>query len=152
MTGPVTLRPADDGDLALVERAERAYMADVEPARLAAWTAALDRNRALWRSLLPRTTVLEVAGRPAGFVTWMPEGDAAVVTTVQVLPHARRRGLGRRLLDGVARDAAAAGCAELRLGVHRDNPARGLYPAAGFTPAGEDGEYLLHRRALHAAQ
>ena len=141
-----------EGDLDLIEAAERAYMEDVEPAHLGDWTRALDRNRALWRTLLPTTTVLEFAGRPAGFVTWRPDGDAALVTTVQVLPYARRRGLARRLLDAVDRDAAAAGLAEVRLGVHRDNPARGLYPAAGFEPAGEDGEYLLHRRTVGGAQ
>jgi ribosomal protein S18 acetylase RimI-like enzyme len=150
VTGAVTLRRAVEADLDLIERAERAeraYMVDVEPASLAAWTAALDRNRALWRACLERTTVLELDGRPAGFVMWTPDRSAALLVTVQVLPPARRRGLGRRLLRAVARDVAAAGRPELRLGVHRDNPARGIYPAAGFEPAGEDGDYLLYRGA-----
>jgi ribosomal protein S18 acetylase RimI-like enzyme len=75
-----------------------------------------------------------------------PDDGAALVVTVQVLPASRRRGLGRRLLEECARQAAAAGYAEVRLGVHRDNPARALYEAAGFAPAGEDGAYLLYRR------
>jgi hypothetical protein len=49
----------------------------------------------VWRSLLERTTVLEVGGRVAGFVTWRPDGSAAaLVTTVQVLPAARRPAAG----------------------------------------------------------
>ena len=139
-------RPATEADLPLVEEAERAYVRDVEPDQEAAWTAALDRNRALWRAELDRTTVLEVGGAPAGFVVWTPDDGAALVVTVQVLPAHRRRGLGRRLLEECARQAAAAGYAEVRLGVHRDNPARALYEAAGFTPAGEDGAYLRYRR------
>ena len=139
-------RPAREDDLPLVEAAERAYIRDVEPAQEAAWTAALDRNRALWRANLARTTVIEVDGDPAGFLVWTPDGDAALVVTVQVLPPHRRRGHGRRLLDAVDAQARAAGLREVRLGVHRDNPARALYEAAGFSAAGEDGAYLLFRR------
>ena len=139
-------RPAREDDLPLVEAAERAYIRDVEPAQEAAWTAALDRNRALWRANLARTTVIEVDGDPAGFLVWTPDGDAALVVTVQVLPPHRRRGHGRRLLDAVDAQARAAGLGEVRLGVHRDNPARALYEAAGFSAAGEDGAYLLFRR------
>ncbi|PWW21084.1 ribosomal protein S18 acetylase RimI-like enzyme [Geodermatophilus normandii] len=141
-------RPATGADLPLVEEAERAYVRDVEPGQESAWTAALERNRALWRANLARTTVLEADGEPAGFVMWTPDGGAALVVTVQVLPASRRRGLGRRLLEECARRAAAAGYAEVRLGVHRDNPARALYEAAGFVPAGEDGAYLLYRRTV----
>ena len=139
-------RPAREDDLPLVEAAERAYIRDVEPAQEAAWTAALDRNRALWRANLARTTVIEVDGDPAGFLVWTPDGDAALVVTVQVLAPHRRRGHGRRLLDAVDAQARAAGLREVRLGVHRDNPARALYEAAGFSAAGEDGAYLLFRR------
>ena len=138
-------RPAREDDLPLVEAAERAYIRDVEPAQEAAWTAALDRNRALWRANLARTTVIEVDGAPAGFLVWTPDGDAALIVTVQVLPPHRRRGNGRRLLDAVDAQARAAGLREVRLGVHRDNPARALYEA-GFSAAGEDGAYLLFRR------
>ena len=140
------IRPASEADLPLVEEAERAYTRDVEPGREAAWTAALDRNRALWRANLTRATVVEVGGAPAGFVVWTPDEGAALVVTVQVLPAFRRRGLGRRLLEECARQAAATGHAEVRLGVHRDNPARALYEAAGFAPTGEDGAYLVYRR------
>ncbi|MGY1651742.1 GNAT family N-acetyltransferase [Geodermatophilus sp. SYSU D01119] len=144
-------RPAREDDLPLVEDAERAYIRDVEPGEEAGWTAALDRNRALWRENLARTTVLEADGGPAGFVVWTPDGDAALVVTVQVLPPHRRRGHGRRLLEVVEAQAREAGLAEVRLGVHRDNPARALYEATGFAPAGEDGAYLLFRRPVGPA-
>ncbi|WP_394769622.1 GNAT family N-acetyltransferase [Lacisediminihabitans sp.] len=58
----------------------------------------------------------------------------------------RRRGLGARLLRQFHADAARDGATELRLGVHRDNPAQGLYEAAGYRFTGEEGDYLLYSR------
>ena len=95
--------------------------------------------------------MLEVDGAPAGSVMWTPDDGAALVVTVQVLSRFRRRVLGRRLLEERARQAEAAGCGEVRLGVHRNNPARSLYEAAGFVRVGEDGAYLLFRRPTASA-
>ena len=152
------LRPAVVGDLPTILRAERDYVAAVEPAQLAPWTAATDRNLALWIAHLDRTTVLEADDETgpttAGFVMWMPDahGDgpavpSATLITLQVLPAHRRRGLGTRLLETFAPQAGAAGARVLRLGVHEANPARGLYPRAGYTLVGRDGDYLLYERA-----
>lgn len=153
------LRAAVVGDLPTVLRAERDYVAAVEPAQMPSWTAAIDRNLALWIENLPRTSVLELdeeAGpATAGFVMWMPDaaGDeaavpAATLITIQVLPAHRRRGLATRLLEVFAAQAGAAGAQVLRLGVHEGNPARGLYPRAGYGPTGRDGDYLLYERAV----
>lgn len=156
------LRPAVVGDLPTILRAERDYVAAVEPAQLAAWTAAIDRNLGLWIAHLDRTTVLEADDETgpttAGFVMWMPDGDAGVpgdgpavpsatLITLQVLPTHRRRGLGTRLLETFATQAGAAGSRVLRLGVHEANPARGLYPQAGYVLVGRNGDYLLYERA-----
>ena len=76
------LRPAVVGDLPTILRAERDYVAAVEPTQLAPWTAAIDRNLALWIEHLDRTTVLELddgtGPATAGFVMWMPDGDVGV--------------------------------------------------------------------------
>jgi len=152
------LRPAVVGDLPTILRAERDYVAAVEPAQLAPWTAAIDRNLALWIAHLDRTTVLEADDETgpttAGFVMWMPDahGDgpavpSATLITLQVLPAHRRRGLGTRLLETFATHAGTAGARVLRLGVHEANPARGLYPRAGYALVGRDGDYLLYERA-----
>jgi len=141
----VTLRrrPGVAADLPMVFRAERDYIRNVEPDQEAAWTAAIDRNLALWIAELDRTTVLQCDGRPAGFATWTRSGDTATLVTVQVLPEFRRRGLGRLLVRWFIDQARSAGCAAVELGVHRDNPARDLYEGVGFTRVGEDGPYLL---------
>jgi ribosomal protein S18 acetylase RimI-like enzyme len=141
----MTHRPATAADLPLILRAERAYMEDVEPASLDSWTLAIDRNLELWVANLDRTTVLLVGDEPAGYVMWTASGSEATLISVQVLPAFRRRGLGRELLELFATQAAEH--STLLLGVHRDNPARSIYPAAGYEHTGDDGAYLLFSRA-----
>jgi ribosomal protein S18 acetylase RimI-like enzyme len=150
MTAPARPRRATAADLPLLERAELDYIRAVEPAHEARWTAALDRNRALWADGLGRTTVLERApGDVVGLVMWAEVGGAATVVTVQVLPPHRRQGHGRTLLDLVAEDARAHGHRRLALGVHAGNPgAVALYDGAGWTRCGTDGDYLLYERDL----
>jgi GNAT superfamily N-acetyltransferase len=53
-----------------------------------------------------------------------------------VLPTHRGRGIGRLLLEGVARKAAELGCCKLTLEVQEDNArAREVYEKAGFSQA-----------------
>lgn len=50
-----------------------------------------------------------------------------------VLPQFRGRGVGRQLLEGVARKARELGCCKVTLEVHEENVrAKGMYEAAGF--------------------
>lgn len=135
----------------MILRAERDYVATIEPDQMAAWTAAIDRNLELWIAQLDRTTVLLTGGHVAGFVMWRPDpapAEAATLITVQVLPAFRRRGLGRLLLDAFARQAGAAGLRRLLVGVHERNPARALYVGAGYRPTGRDGGYLIYELDL----
>ena len=141
-------RTASAVDLPFVEAAELAYIREREPDQEPAWLAALDRNRRLWAENLERTTVVERVGTPVVYGMWTVLDGVATVVTLHVSPAHRRLGLGRRLLDAVAGDVRRGGHAALALGVHRTNPARRLYEAAGFRRTGEDGEYLLLRRDL----
>jgi ribosomal protein S18 acetylase RimI-like enzyme len=141
-------RTANADDLPFIHDGELAYIREREPAHEAAWLGAVDRNRALWEANLERTTVAEVDGAPAGYGMWAVLDGQATVVTLHVSPSYRRLGLGAALLDKITGDVRRNGHAALALGVHRDNPARHLYESAGFTPAGEDGDYLLLRRSL----
>lgn len=58
---------------------------------------------------------------------------------VAVVPAARGRGVGRRLLAAVEEHARAIGCCRLTLEVLAGNPARRLYESVGFRQA-EYGE------------
>lgn len=90
-----------------------------EPAdELDAWVSAVLRD---WGSC---GRVVLVDGRPTGFALYAPEaflpgaaqfptapvsGDAVLLTQVYVAPHARRGGLGRMLVQGMARDLITRG-------------------------------------------
>jgi GNAT superfamily N-acetyltransferase len=76
-----------------------------------------------------------VAGEPevAGYALWRSYGATAHVVHLAVDAAARRRGIGRALLERVRRAAAGAGCVRWYLNVKRDNaPAIRLYESCGF--------------------
>ena len=94
--------------------------------------------------------IAELTAGPGGFALMVEEDDAALgfilcrtvgeeaeILTLAVEPGARRRGLGRALVDAAAGAARMAGAETLFLEVAHDNgPALALYEAAGFARAG----------------
>lgn len=58
-----------------------------------------------------------------------------------IAPDYRRRGLGARLLEQFAHDAALRGSSRLFLEMRRGNPAERLYRNFGFVPVGERPNY-----------
>ena len=86
--------------------------------------------------------VAEVAGSPVGACWlrlfshashgWGFVGPDVPELSLAVAPPWRRRGIGRRLLNGAAVRARDLGHHELSLSVMPDNPARELYRQAGF--------------------
>lgn len=159
----VSFRSATAADLPMIYKAERSYMKDIEPTSLGGWTNATDKNLQLWIDNLATTTVLEVDGAAAGYLMWQAEkpeeagelgeneeeaAGTSLIITIAVLTPYRRRGLGRQLLSVVMEQARAKGLVSVNLGVHRDNPAIGLYEAAGFSKTGTDGDYVNYSRAI----
>jgi ribosomal protein S18 acetylase RimI-like enzyme len=142
----VRFRPARTLDLPEIFLFERAYLEQFEPASVAGWTRALDRNLRLWIENLGRTVVAEDDGELIGYQMWMPRDGGATLISLHVAESRRRGGLGRGLLRRFVADARAAGHQVLNLGVHEGNPARGLYLAEGFEQTGTDGDYLLLSR------
>jgi ribosomal protein S18 acetylase RimI-like enzyme len=86
--------------------------------------------------------------RPVGvlLLTEMPDGRNWDVSYVGVVPAARRRGLGRALMQKALAEARAAGAPALTLSVdERNAPARQLYRSLGFQPLERRVAYLrLH--------
>ena len=75
----------------------------------------------------------------------MPECE---VLTIATAPQARRRGIGRGLLDHVVRAVSHEGASEVHLEVATDNIAAiGLYEAMGFQKAGLRKAYYDRRPA-----
>ncbi|MFJ4920295.1 GNAT family N-acetyltransferase [Streptomyces sp. NPDC088725] len=154
------LRKARAADLPMIYRGELRYMRDIEPENESGWTAALDRNLALWVDNLDRTVVLEAGtggdggsdgdgdGESAGYAMWTAtETGRSTLVTIAVTPRLRGRGLGARLLGAFAEAAAASGATTLELGVHRRNPARRLYEREGYAYSHEEGDYFFYTRA-----
>lgn len=81
-------------------------------------------------------------------MTVPPCRDAATLVSIQILGSHRRQGLGRVLLDAFEQRVGESAGRVVKLGVHRNNPARLLYQAAGYDNAGTDGDYLLFSKAL----
>ena len=85
-----------------------------------------------------------VAGgeRPEGFVLARAVAGEAEIMTLAVDPAARRRGLGRLLLEGALAEAARRGAAVLFLEVSEGNAAaRALYAGAGAAEVGRRRRY-----------
>ena len=79
---------------------------------------------------------------PDGFILIRVVLDEAEILTLAVRPGARRRGLGRRLVERACDAAATAGAHSLFLEVAEDNAAaRALYARAGFVEIGRRKAY-----------
>ena len=79
---------------------------------------------------------------PVGFALVRMRGEECEILTVGVIPDARRRGVGRALLDSLARHAARRGATSMVLEVAEDNaPAIGLYQSLGLARVGRRPRY-----------
>jgi len=86
--------------------------------------------------------VLALAPGPIGFALCLPAGAATDLVAIGVMPEARRRGLGRRLLAHCLARAKRAGAERMMLEVAADNaPALAFYRDAGFAEAGRRPRY-----------
>lgn len=85
-------------------------------------------------------------GQPVGFVLMRVAAEDGEVLAIGVTEAARRRGIGRRLLDQGIADAFAKGATAIFLEVAEDNKtAETLYRRRGFVPVGRRPSY--YRRA-----
>lgn len=109
-------------------------------------------SEAEFADLLASANVVLVT-RDAGFALARLAGPEAELLTIAVAPPARRRGIGRRLLDGIEAACAARGAGEIFLEVAETNrAARRLYEAAGYSRVGFRRDYYAEggRRRVSA--
>jgi ribosomal-protein-alanine N-acetyltransferase len=138
------VRPVGPFDLELLAALHAACFADAWSARsLAAMLAAPGTFGLL---------ALAAEDEPAGFVLVRGAADEAEILSLGVLPAARRRGVGRRLLAAAIARLAAAGVRRLLLEVAESNEAaRALYAGAGFSQVGRRPGYYREGPRLTAA-
>lgn len=78
----------------------------------------------------------------AGFVIGRIAGDEAEILSIGVAPEWQKRGVGRRMVEGLVRAARRAEVKRVFLEVATDNLAAGaLYTSLGFVPAGGRKDY-----------
>ncbi|MGQ0672990.1 MAG: ribosomal protein S18-alanine N-acetyltransferase [Hyphomicrobium sp.] len=91
------------------------------------------------------TALIALVGQPkqfAGFILGQIAADEAEILSVGVAPELQRRGLGRRLVEGLMRAVKRAESRRLFLEVAADNEAAyALYRGLGFKPVGARKDY-----------
>jgi len=81
-------------------------------------------------------------GDPIGFVLVRVAADEAEILSIATRADARRRGVGRRLLDAAGDVAVCNGAVRLLLEVSEQNAAAmRMYRSAGFEPVGRRRHY-----------
>ena len=124
----MTLRAATPAD---AEALARAHASAFD----ASWTA--PDIAALMSASGSFAILSETDGEATGFVLGRALAGEAEILTLAVAPGARRSGLGRALVEALAKEAAALGAKALFLEVAADNAAAlALYDRAGFERAG----------------
>ena len=133
----VTLRSGSANDLdGVMSIMNHAF----DPAFGEAWT------RAQCAGILPmpgvRLTIAEDHnGEPVGFSLHRAVADEAELLLLAVNPHARKKGIGKALLDRFVADAAREGVRQVHLEVRENNQALAIYQSAGFNPMGRRKDY-----------
>ncbi|HEV7992587.1 MAG TPA: ribosomal protein S18-alanine N-acetyltransferase [Gemmatimonadaceae bacterium] len=139
-----TVRLAEARDLPSILAIERQSFSDP-------WTAdAFESAFALQRMRMFVAEAGAAGGRGgapvlAGYVVALLLGAEAEIADLAVAPSARRRGIGRLLLDRVVADLASRGVMEVFLEVRDSNSAaRTLYETRGFETVGRRRGYYRH--------
>ena len=139
--GALHIRPAVDADIAAMVEIERASFTDP-------WTPAAIASTLRHEHM--RVLVAEErgelggdgAGRALGYVVAMTAGPEAEIADLAVSPAARRRGIGRALIDRLLAELAAVGVIAVFLEVRESNrAARALYESRAFQSVGRRRGY-----------
>lgn len=129
-----------------LDRIMEVMQAAFEPLYGEAW----NRQQVADALLLPSTcyTLMDADGQvpgdginTAGFTLSRHFLDEEELLLIAVSPDARRRGVGRKLLDALIASARGRGISRIFLEMREGNPAESLYRAVGFEPVGRRPGY-----------
>jgi GNAT superfamily N-acetyltransferase len=153
----IRIRPAapeDAGEVVRLVKALAVY--ENEPPEVVEMTEADVRAHGFGERPYFEVLLAELDGAPAGFAlyfhnysTWTGR-PGIYLEDLFVEERARGLGLGRRLLQAVARIAAARGCGRLDLWVLHWNPARAFYHRVGMRHMEQWLPYRMDRAAIEA--
>ena len=142
MTRPaMELRPAGAGEAALLETLHRQI-----------FTSPWDQewNAGSFRRILAMpgaaAWVLVQKSKPKGFAIVLVGADQAELILIGILVPERRKGLGRKIIEGACREAASRGATRIYLEHALDDAvAHAFYVSAGFRPTGKRPNYYQGR-------
>ena len=137
------MTPDGDADVRLRRptEADHATIADVIDHWFGGRRVAPLAGRMWFRHFATTSWIAEIGGRPRGVLLGFvspDRGEEAVIHLLAVDPGWRRRGLGRSMLEGFARNVAERGCRRVTAVAWPDDPiAIAFFRALGFEP--DDG-------------
>ena len=141
IAGALHIRPAVDADVSAMVAIERASFSDPWTAGAIASTLRHDHMRVLVAEERGELGG-DGAGGALGYVVAMIAGPEAEIADLAVSPDARRRGIGRALIDRLLADLAAMGVESVFLEVRESNhAARTLYASRAFQGIGRRRGY-----------
>jgi ribosomal protein S18 acetylase RimI-like enzyme len=147
----ITLRPVCDDDQELLylvyastRDAEMAMVPWSDDEKESFLRMQLKAQTTYWNEHYPDTerSIIESDGQPIGRLYLDRREDEIRIVDIALLSESRGAGIGRKLLEDVLAEAAAAGKAA-RIHVEKNNPALRLYHRLGFKITGDTGVYYL---------
>ena len=145
VAGALHIRSGVEADISAMVAIERASFSDPWTAAAIASTLRSDQMRVLVaeeRGGGAAEVGGDGAGRPLGYVVAMVAGPEAEIADLAVSPDARRRGIGRALIDRLLADLEAEGVTAVFLEVRESNrAARALYESRAFHGVGRRRGY-----------
>jgi len=141
IAGALHIRRAVEADVNAMVAIERASFSDPWTASAIASTLRYDHMRVLVAEERGELGG-DGAGRPLGYVVAMVAGQEAEIADLAVSPDARRRGIGRALIDRLLADLEAEGVESVFLEARESNRgARALYESRAFRGIGRRRGY-----------
>ena len=144
IAGALHIRRAVEADVTAMVAIERASFTDPWTAAAIASTLRYDHMRVLVAEERGGGAgdIGDGAGRPLGYVVAMVARPEAEIADLAVAPDARRRGIGRALIDRLLADLEAEGVESVFLEVRESNRgARALYESRAFRGIGRRRGY-----------
>ena len=124
----LSLRPAEDQELAFCEALNRLNMDGYLAARGVAWDSS--RFAASWAKFENLMILRE--SQVVGLLRLLPERGALGLRDLQVVPEHQGQGIGTWAVRQAQVIAADRGFSRLQLRVYEENPAAALYARLGF--------------------
>jgi [ribosomal protein S18]-alanine N-acetyltransferase len=143
---PLHIRRAGPGDLEGMLRIEHASFADPWTAESMSAALSLDRMSVLVAEVGDAASGAgDGTGELLGYVVALVVGPEAEIADLAVAPEARRRGIGRALLERALAELERAGVRAVYLEVRESNhAARTLYVTRGFDAVGRRRGYYRY--------